>query len=416
MHNLRSLLLLCTSLTLFSCSSGDDDKVEEEIPRASDTQATLDLSRGGYSCYDVDTTMGTFTVALDETWAPLHAANFKRYADSGAYENVIFHNVMSYSLIQSGTYTADLEEVATFEPVVSEANNGLLNYRGRLVATRDYDQPDSATAGFLVNIYNNPGFGYGQTSDGHGLTVFGGVVAGMDVIDAISDVEVASDETYGLKPTEDVVINSVEASNCPAQAEPIEEKVIVLPYPVNENDDTAAIDLSRGDYSCFNMVTSLGNIELAIDTLYAPATSANFIQYVDDGFYDGLIFHRVIEGFMIQGGGLTPDLTSKTTRDPIATESQNGLKNYRGRIAMARTSAPNSATSQFFINTVDNGFLNQAEASDGVGYTVFGGVISGMETVDTIAAVDTSSQGGRNDVPDDTVTIDSITAMDCPVP
>lgn len=415
MFNLRSVMLLCTSLVLYSCSSGSDEEAMDEIPSTSDLAATLDLTRGGYSCYDVNTTMGTFTVALDDTFAPLHSANFKQYADSGYYDGVIFHNVLANTLIQTGTLDSGQENISTFDPVASEAQNGLLNFRGRLVATRNYDEPDSATSGFLININNNPSFGYGQTSDGHGLTVFGGVVAGMEIVDAISDVEVMDDPEHGLMPVEDVIITSVAAASCPAQSEPIEAKVVVLPYPVNDNDNNPAIELSRGDYACYNMVTSQGNIELAIDTLYAPATSQNFNQYVTDGFYDGLIFHRVIDNFMIQGGGLNASLEVKTTRDPIATESMNGLKNYRGRIAMARTSAPNSATSQFFINTVDNGFLNQDEASDGVGYTVFGGVINGMDVVDTIEKLETSTQSGRQDVPVTTVTIDSITTMDCPL-
>lgn len=416
MFNLRSTLLLCMSLSLFACSSDDDDNSEPDILSTTDISATLDLSRGGYACYDVTTTKGDFTVALDETYAPLHSANFKQYVDSQFYNGVIFHNVLSNSLIQTGSMGEDLVTKTPSDPVVSEARNGLLNYRGRLVATRQFDQPDTASSGFLINVYNNPSFGYGQTSDGHGLTVFGGVVSGMDVIDAISDVEVIATDNVGYKPVENVIINNIVAAACPTASEPIEPKVIILPYPVNDSDDTAEIDVTRGDYSCFNMVTSQGNIELAIDTLYAPGTSENFIQYVTDGFYDGLIFHRVIKNFMIQGGGLTPDLETKTARAAIATESMNGLKNYRGRIAMARTSAPNSATSQFFINVVDNDSLNQESASDGVGYTVFGGVIGGMDVVDTIVNVDTSTQNSRADVPDVAITIDSVTAMDCPLP
>jgi cyclophilin family peptidyl-prolyl cis-trans isomerase len=188
----------------------------------------------------------------------------------------------------------------------------------------------------------------------------------------------------------------------------------VLNYPVLENDSDAPFDLSRGEYACYEMVTSLGNIELALDEKYAPATSLNFYNYVEDSFYDGLIFHRVISNFMIQGGGFEPGLIPKATQDAIEIESKNGLKNYRGRIAMARTSVPDSATSQFFINTVDNTGLNyKVESSPG--YAVFGEVIAGMDVVDAIEAVETATTNGYADVPVDDVTIDTVTPMDCPV-
>ena len=187
-----------------------------------------------------------------------------------------------------------------------------------------------------------------------------------------------------------------------------------LPYPVQENDNVAAIDVSRGDYACYDMETSLGMVGLAVDEKYAPATAANFEDYVNVGFYDGLIFHRVIPNFVIQGGGFEPGLSARETADPIAIESQNGLKNYRGRLAMARTSNPDSATSQFYINVVDNAFLDQANAADGFGYTVFGGVISGMDVIDQIRAVPTGNAGGFTDVPIEDVLINSIVAVDCP--
>ncbi|NVK25165.1 MAG: peptidylprolyl isomerase [Gammaproteobacteria bacterium] len=162
------------------------------------------------------------------------------------------------------------------------------------------------------------------------------------------------------------------------------------------------------------MVTSLGNVELAIDELYAPTTAANFKAYVDDSFYDGVIFHRVIDDFMVQSGGFTSGLEAKETMSPIESESRNGLKNYAGRIAMARTSAPHSATSQFFINLDDNDFLDAENASDGWGYTVFGGVISGMDVIEQIGAVETEVSGGRADVPVNEITVDSVTPSSCP--
>jgi len=139
------------------------------------------------------------------------------------------------------------------------------------------------------------------------------------------------------------------------------------------------------------METSKGNIEIELDKEKAPITVANFEKYVKEGFFDGLCFHRVIRGFMIQGGGFTPDGASQDTGSPIKIESKNGLKNKKGTIAMARTSDPNSATSQFFINTVDNGNLDYP-SFDGHGYTVFGKVVAGMDAVTAIEAVATRTK------------------------
>jgi len=149
------------------------------------------------------------------------------------------------------------------------------------------------------------------------------------------------------------------------------------------------------------METSMGEITLELDGNKAPDTVANFVEYAKSGFYDGTIFHRVIPGFMIQGGGFEADMKQKKTSAPIKNEADNGLKNDTGTIAMARTSDPNSATAQFFINVKDNGFLNHtAPTVQGWGYAVFGYVIEGMEVVDKIAAVQTGPQGKlRSDVP-----------------
>lgn len=145
--------------------------------------------------------------------------------------------------------------------------------------------------------------------------------------------------------------------------------------------------------------TSEGDIRIELDAAKAPKSVDNFVKYVKAGHYDGTIFHRVIENFMIQGGGFTPKLEQKPTRGPIPLESQNGLNNVRGSIAMARTADPNSATAQFFINTVDNAFLDAANARDGNGYAVFGRVIEGMEVVDKIRTKPTGSQGMHQNLP-----------------
>lgn len=152
--------------------------------------------------------------------------------------------------------------------------------------------------------------------------------------------------------------------------------------------------------------TSLGTIRLELFADEAPVTVENFIAYAEDGFYDGTIFHRVISHFMIQGGGMTPDLKAKPTGEPIKNEAANGISNARGTIAMARTSMPDSATSQFFINVQDNPNLDKNPTS--AGYTVFGKVIEGMEVVDEIRFVETTSQPPYHDVPAEPVMIESV--------
>ncbi|MEN9705384.1 MAG: hypothetical protein RLZZ393_1263 [Pseudomonadota bacterium] len=151
--------------------------------------------------------------------------------------------------------------------------------------------------------------------------------------------------------------------------------------------------------------TSLGGFTLELDAEKAPETVANFLQYVDDGFFDGLIFHRVIPGFMVQGGGLDGSMDQKQGRAPIKNEAKNGLKNNRGTVAMARTNDINSATSQFFINLVDNDFLNNSPGS--YGYAVFGKVVDGMDTIDRMAKERTGNRRGHSDVPVNDIVVNS---------
>ncbi|MGQ4876996.1 peptidylprolyl isomerase [Billgrantia sp. LNSP4103-1] len=152
--------------------------------------------------------------------------------------------------------------------------------------------------------------------------------------------------------------------------------------------------------------TSFGDIAIALNHDQAPKTSANFEQYVRNGHYDGTLFHRVIPGFMIQGGGFDQDFNQKPTRDPIENEADNGLKNQTGTLAMARTQDPHSATAQFFINVADNDFLNHSGKSiQGWGYCVFGEVVDGMDVVERITAVDTTRRGMHADVPAEDVLI-----------
>jgi peptidyl-prolyl cis-trans isomerase A (cyclophilin A) len=159
--------------------------------------------------------------------------------------------------------------------------------------------------------------------------------------------------------------------------------------------------------------TTLGNFVVELYPAKAPKTVQNFVQYAKDKHFDGTIFHRVIDGFMVQGGGFTADMAQKPTRAPIALEIDRSLKNERGTIAMARTGNPNSATAQFFINLVDNANLN-APQPDGYGYAVFGKVVSGMETIDAIRSVATRNQNGFQNVPATPITITTATVLTSP--
>ena len=178
---------------------------------------------------------------------------------------------------------------------------------------------------------------------------------------------------------------------------------------VIENDE--ANNLMENKMTQVTIKTSVGDIQLELNDEKAPITVENFKAIASSGYYEGTIFHRVINGFMIQGGGLTADMSNKSSgTGPIQNEANNGLPNDRGTIAMARTMDPHSATSQFFINHKDNAFLNHTgETSQGWGYAVFGKVTEGMEVVDKIADVPTGSSGAYQDVPEEVITIESIT-------
>lgn len=156
------------------------------------------------------------------------------------------------------------------------------------------------------------------------------------------------------------------------------------------------------------MKTSMGTIKIELYEDKAPVTVKNFLGYVDDKFFDGTIFHRVIPDFMVQGGGFEPGMKQKTTKAAIKNESSNGLKNDKGTIAMARTPDPDSATAQFFINVKDNDFLNKEKAGDKVGYCVFGKVTEGMDVIDKIKTVKTTNKGGHANVPEKDVIIESV--------
>ncbi len=182
------------------------------------------------------------------------------------------------------------------------------------------------------------------------------------------------------------------------------------PQPADESTTERTDDMSRPR---IEMKTSKGTLTIELYQEEAPKTVENFLSYVESGHYDGTIFHRVIPGFMIQGGGFTPDMSQKDTGSPIQNEADNGKKNTRGTLAMARTGNPHSATAQFFINTVDNPSLDHTGKNPrGWGYAVFGEVVDGMDVVDEIAKVPTADKGGHQNVPTEPVVIESATVVD----
>jgi peptidyl-prolyl cis-trans isomerase B (cyclophilin B) len=190
--------------------------------------------------------------------------------------------------------------------------------------------------------------------------------------------------------------------------------VFVLNSCSKKNDEAEMPIIEETKMTQVTIKTSLGDIQLELDAEKAPITVENFVSIANSGYYTDTIFHRVINGFMVQGGGLTADMSNKSSGTaPIQNEANNGLSNDRGTIAMARTMEPHSATSQFFINHKDNGFLNHTgENPQGWGYAVFGKVTEGMDVVDAIADVATGSSGGHQDVPLEVITIESVTVSE----
>ena len=189
--------------------------------------------------------------------------------------------------------------------------------------------------------------------------------------------------------------------------------VIFFLSPSDQNDQTTYYP-QEDQMSLVTISTSAGDIHLELDAENAPITVANFLRLAKDGYYNGTIFHRIIDGFMVQGGGLDENMAPKPTgTEPIQNEANNGLKNDRGTLAMARTMDPHSATGQFFVNHKDNDFLNHtSETSQGWGYAVFGSVIDGMDIVDQIALSTTSTVGGYADAPLEPTTINSVTVSE----
>ncbi len=206
--------------------------------------------------------------------------------------------------------------------------------------------------------------------------------------------------------------DSGESGAASDEEAPPDESAMELEADAPEDGGTREADLVTPGLPVVLMRTSEGDLRIELYPEDAPETVQNFLQYVDDGFYDGTIFHRVVRGFVIQGGGFTAEMDEKDTREPIPNEAQNGLRNLRGTLSMARTMDPHSASSQFFVNTRDNPMLDHTSPSPrGWGYAVFGKVVSGMEAIDRIEASPVVARAGHNDVPATPILIEEATVV-----
>ena len=237
------------------------------------------------------------------------------------------------------------------------------------------------------------------------LSKYSFVLALLLVIPAVFYLTGCNQEETQETPTETSTESTQSTEAAPAAETATDESSM----EDTTNDETSGNDEAvenKGDNPVVIIKTSKGDIKVELDKENAPISTDNFLAYVEDGYYDGTIFHRVINNFMIQGGGFTADGQQKPTKAPIKNEADNGLKNDRGTIAMARTGVVDSATSQFYINHVDNDFLNHGKRD--FGYAVFGKVVDGMDVVDAIAAVQT----GSGDVPNEQIVIESVTVVE----
>jgi len=379
----------------------------------------------------MSTSKGDIVLELDRGNAPVSVANFLSYMDKGFYDGTIFHRVEPASVIQGGGYTADmLPREGVGAPIKSEAGNGLKNKRGTLAMARS-GESDSATSQFFINVVDNAAF---DPPQGPGYAVFGRVFAGMKVVDEIRLVNTIVKAGQLSVPAEPIVIKSVkrlaaEQAKAAAEAEKPKRRAPPGPLPPSPQPTPPApqpqpkpqpqppvpptpnVDMSNKELAYVLFSTSKGDIVLQLDRAHAPITVANFLNYVDSGFYNGTIFHRVVRRSatamidVVQGGGLTADMVEKTAGAPIKNEANNGLQNLRGTISMARRQPPDSATCQFFLNIGDNPTLDTV--GNTVGYAVFGRIVAGQSVADAIRNTPVINKPPYTDVPQETVTLQS---------
>ena len=396
------------------------------------------------------TSLGSMRFMLTPQMTPATVSNFLAYVDDGFFDGLIFHRVIENFMVQGGGFDAAMHQRATRDPIPLEAASATSNGRGTIAMART-NVAASATSQFFVNHKDNANLDASSTSQGY--AVFGFLVgppddrsdashglATLDAIAAVATHTVTVDgHAFQNVPVEPVLITSVRrvgpaptaaptaaltlaptalaaptaspsygpstttrASDGTAKAPTPSPVAAPTPSPVAAPTPPPVVATAADPSPVVVIETSLGSMAVELTPTLTPLTVANFLAYVDDGFFDGLIFHRVIENFMVQGGGFDDEMNEKPARDPIPLE-RSGISNRRGTIAMARTNHPDSAASEFFINHADNKFLDSR--SNHNGYCAFG-LITGddaaasLATLDAIARVATHTvAGGFDDVP-----------------
>lgn len=373
------LLLGLSCATPASPSPGGGSSPNTIIPGEDDWRTKVTLT----------TSSGNIVIELFEAEAPETAANFLAYVAEGFYENTVVHQLLPGQFFVLGGFTVDLfAKNPTRPPVTSEASNGLTNAKGTVAMARQGNDPNSATTEIIFNLADNGSIFDPRGSEPAlaGYTVFGRVYGeeSMQVVEEIGSLEVRTRGAFSSIPAANVTVE--------AAAEGI----------VGDMEDPAA------DSTRVRIATSAGDIVIDLMPEQVPITVGNFLDYVDSDFYDGMVFHRIISDFVIQAGGFRDEndtLIRVEPNAPIMGEAELAESNLRGTISMALVNGDvNSGTSQWFINLVDNSRL------DSVGHTVFGNVVEGLDVVDFLATVETTSKpvstgAMAQDVPVEPVTI-----------
>lgn len=327
----------------------------------------------------VQTSHGDFVIAVDTENAPRTSVAFLNLVVENFYDGVVVQRVVPDTVVQAGGYALALALKETRDPVANESDNGRSNARGTVAMART-DDPDSATSQFYVNLVDNVEL---DASGGNpGYTVFGRVVEGLDVVDQIGALPTTVRDSFIDVPEDDVLIESVERASLTV------DDATVAGVRVRTTLGTFAIQLFAGD---------------------APLTVANFLQYVDDGFYPNTLFHRVVTGFVVQGGGLTLEPSAKTAT-PIEGDAQSGLPGVRGTVAMTYDADLASVSALLSVNLTDN--ATQDATAEAPGNLVFGRIVEGLDIVEQIAALQTGQRNGLTEIPLENVVINDIEIID----
>ncbi len=331
----------------------------------------------------VITSQGEFSILLRTDVSPASTTIFANLVGQGYYNTTVVHRVVADSRIELGGFVRGaLLEKTPGDAIPGEAPNGLTNIRGT-IAMALQGEPDSARSQFFVNLRDNAEF---DSIDGSlGYTVFGRIVEGLDIADQIGAVATTSQSGLDDVPVRDIIIRSAARTQL-----------------TGDNAALTGVELE----------TTFGRIVLGLDAAAAPLATANFLGYVDDGFYVNTLFHRAVAGALIQGGGYTRALTPKPVTAAVANESLNGLKNQRGAVAFAFATDFTASASVFIVNVGDNPQFDSSGSE--LGYAVFGEIIDGIEVVDQIASVVTAARGSLPDVPALDITIERIELYEVP--